>query len=403
MSRRPFPEHPSELVISQPEKLLRPTWAEISCAALRRNSALVRALAGRRRVMAVIKADAYGHGAVPVARVLEAAGSDAFGVATIEEGIELREAGITKPILLLGGIYMSDPAALVEYRLAPTISSTARLDTIAECARRQRTPVEFHLKIDTGMSRLGLPPKLLQSFVEHWRSLDGGTGEVLRLGGCFTHLASAEDCVATQTDEQLSRFKSALRRLRGLGASPGLVHISNSAGLVARSNIPETMVRVGALFFGFCLPLVLPAGANSPPALQLEPALTFKSRVIFLKDHPAGTPLGYSGSFFTRRPSRIATLPVGYADGLNRALSNRGEVVVRGRRARIVGNISMDLTLVDVTDIPGVSVGDEVTLMGGASDDAISAASVAKLLGTIPYEVLCSVGKRVPRIYVEAS
>lgn len=403
MSLRSISERLSDPVISQPDKLLRPTWAEISCEALRRNSACVRALAGKRRVMAVIKADAYGHGAVPVARVLEAAGADAFGVATIEEGIELREAGITKPILLLGGIYMSDPAALVEYRLAPTISSTARLDTIAECARRQRTPVEFHLKIDTGMSRLGLPPKLLESFVEHWRNLDGGTGQVLRLGGCFTHLASAEDCVATQTDEQLARFKSALRRLRALGVTPGLVHVSNSAGLVARSDISETMVRIGALFFGFCLSLVLPAGTNSPTIPQLQPALTFKSRVIFLKDHPAGTPLGYSGSFFTRRPSRIATLPVGYADGLNRALSNRGEVFVRGRRARIVGNISMDLTLVDVTDNPGVSVGDEVTLMGGPSDDGISATSVAKVLGTIPYEVLCSVGKRVPRIYVEES
>lgn len=350
--------------------------------------------------MAVIKADAYGHGAVQVAEVLEAAGVDAFGVATIEEGIELRKAGVAKPILLLGGIYMSDPAALVKYRLTPTISSTARLDTIASCARGHGKPIEFHLQIDTGMARLGLPPKLLESFVAHWRLLDGGTGKILRLHGFFTHLASAEDCVATQTDEQLARFKLSLRRLRALGAAPECVHVSNSAALMARSGIPETMVRVGALFFGFCLPLTLPAGAEANAPIDLEPVLTFKTMVVFLKDHPAGTPLGYGGSFFTRRPSRIATLPVGYADGLNRALSNRGEVVVRGSRARIVGNISMDLTLVDVTDIAGVSVGDEVTLMGGG-DDAISAASVARLLGTIPYEVLCSVGKRVPRIYTE--
>ncbi|MBI1982710.1 MAG: alanine racemase, partial [Acidobacteria bacterium] len=187
------------------DKLLRPTWVEISLSRLRRNTERVRALAASRRVMAVIKADAYGHGAVPVAKCLAESGVDWFGVATVEEALELREAGIEQPILLLGGLYMSDPAHLVEYRLTPSVSSTARLDTYAECARRYGRTIEFHLKVDTGMGRLGLPLDRLESFVEHYRELDG-----LRLTGFFTHLASAEDLVASQTEEQAARFKAAL-------------------------------------------------------------------------------------------------------------------------------------------------------------------------------------------------
>ncbi|MDE3180761.1 MAG: alanine racemase [Acidobacteriota bacterium] len=394
-------ENPKPLkpVTPNPGKLLRPTWAEISCAALRRNYARVRQLAGQRRVMAVIKADAYGHGAQPVARILDDCGVDAFGVATIEEAIELRIAGISKPILLLGGIYMSDPAALAEHRLTPTVSSTARIDLIAACARRFGRSIEFHLKIDTGMGRLGMPPALIEAFAERWRGLGGD--EVLRLSGVLTHLASAEDCVATQTDEQLAAFKAALERLRALGIAPELVHVSNSAALLARADIEENMVRPGLLFYGYSLPIILPPHAKARALPAFEPVLAFKSRVVFLKDQPAGALLGYSGSFYTRRPSRIAIIPVGYADGLNRALSNRGEVIVRGSRARIVGNISMDLTLVDVTDIPGVSVGDEVVLIGESGGHSITASDIARLLGTIPYEVLCSVGKRVPRIYVD--
>ncbi len=387
-------------MITTPDKLLRPTWAEISLPALQRNLARVRELAGARQVMAVVKADAYGHGAVQVANLLDQCGVDWFGVATVEEAIELRVAGIRKPILLLGGIYMSDPAALIEHDLIPTVSSTTRLDTYADCARRFAKPIEFHLKIDTGMGRLGIPANLLDSFVDHWRKLNQGCGGLLRLTGFFTHLASAEDLVATQTQEQLTLFRSSLERLRGLGANPEWVHVSNSAALLGRTDIQENLIRAGALFYGYCLPLILPPHASLRPLPAFEPVLSFKSRVVFIKDHPAGAPLGYSASFFTRRPSRIATLPVGYADGLNRALSNRGDVIVRNGYARIVGNISMDLTLVDVTDIPGVSVGDEVTLLGKSDGCSVTANEVARLLGTIPYEVLCSVGKRVPRIYI---
>jgi alanine racemase len=383
-------------VNSPADKLLRPTWAEISFSKLRRNFERVRALAGQRRVMAVIKADAYGHGAVAVAKCLAECGVAWFGTATVEEAVELREAGITQPVLLLGGLYMSDPADLIQYRLTPSVSSTARLNTYSECAHRLGRPVEFHLKVDTGMGRLGLPPDRLVSFVAHYRELEG-----LRLTGLLTHLASAEDLEATQTDEQLSRFNQALDTLRSLEVYPEWVHISNAAALLTRRDFPENLVRIGALLFGYHLPIIYPPGSSRPELPVFEPVLTFKSRVVYLKDVPSGTPLGYGAAFHARRPSRIATVPVGYADGLSRALSNRGHAIVRGLRARMVGNISMDLTLLDVTDIPGAAVGDEVILIGESGESSISALEIAQQIGTVPYEILCSIGKRVPRIYVE--
>ncbi len=393
-------------------KLLRPTWAEISLPALRRNFERVRLLAGTRRVMAVIKADAYGHGAVAVARCLAACGVDWLGVATVEEAVELREAGVEQPILLLGGLYMSDPADLVEYKLTPSISSTARLDTYAACARSFNQPIPFHLKVDTGLGRLGLPPSRVPSFLSHYVELEG-----LELKGIFTHLASAEDLVATQTDEQLAHFQAALKELPWFKVQPEWVHVSNSAALLVRRDVRENLVRIGALLYGYCLPLVLPSnwspgipwggpGRETPPAAapgasEFEPVLAFKSRVVYLKDVPSNTPLGYGAAFHSRRPSRIATVPVGYADGLSRQLSSRGRAIVNDDYARIVGNISMDLTLIDVTDIPGVEVGDEVILIGNSEHCHITAQEIATEVGTVPYEVLCSIGKRVPRIYVD--
>ena len=378
------------------DKLLRPTWVEISLSKLRRNFERVRQLAGSRKVMAVIKADAYGHGAVAVANCLAQCGADWFGVASVEEAAELRAAGITQPILLLGGLYMSDPADLVKYQLTPTVSSTARLDTYAECARRYGRPIEFHLKVDTGLGRLGVPPERLAAFLEHYRSLEG-----VRLTGLLTHLASAEDLVATQTELQGERFRAALAQLKSAGIEPELTHVSNSGALLSGREFPENMVRIGALLYGYCMPLVLPPDKHLPDIPAFEPALTFKSRVVYLKDVPSGTPLGYGEAFHTRRPSRIATVPVGYADGLVRALSNRGHAIVGGKLARLVGNISMDLSLLDVTDIPGVNVGDEVILVGQSQQVSITALDIAQLLGTVPYEVLCLIGKRVPRLYGE--
>ncbi len=391
--------------------MLRPTWAEISLSKLRRNYARVRKLAGPRRVMAVVKADAYGHGAVQVAKVLaesnspDLPGVDWFGVATVEEALELRAAGIEQPILLLGGLYMSDPAHLVEYRLTPSVSSTARLDTYAECARRYGQPIEFHLKVDTGMGRLGMPLDHLGTFLKHYRERVAASASretALRMTGFFTHLASAEDLVSTQTDEQVGRFYRALEEVRAQGFAPEWVHVSNSAALLGgRAFDSENLVRAGALLYGMCLPIMTAMGRERSALPEFEPILTFKSRVVYLKDVPSGTPLGYGAAFHTRRPSRIATVPVGYADGFSRALSNRGRAIVRGRPAPIVGNISMDLTLFDVTDVPGVEVGDEIVLIGSADGCSITALEIAREISTVPYEVLCAIGKRVPRLYVD--
>ncbi len=378
-------------------KLLRPTWAEISLSKLGRNFARVRELAGERKVMAVVKADAYGHGAVPVAQALARAGADGFGVATVEEAIELRAAGIRQPILLLGGLYMSDPADLVEYDLTPAVSSTMRLDTYAEAARRAGRTIGFHLKLDTGLGRLGLPPDRLPAFIEHYRQLEG-----LELQGFFTHLASAEDQVSSQTDEQIERFDSGRETLEGAGIRPAWIHVSNSAALLARRSLRENMVRVGALLYGYCLPLVLPdQRERAAEAAGYEPVLALKSRIVYLKDVPRGTPLGYGAGFYTPRTSRIATVPVGYADGLSRALTNRGRAIIRDRFARIVGAISMDLTLLDVTDVPGADVGDEVILLGRSEHGSVTALEMAELAGTVPYEILCSIGRRVPRLYTQ--
>ncbi|HXX22520.1 MAG TPA: alanine racemase [Terriglobia bacterium] len=387
---------PEILVDIPSDKLLRPTWVEISLSKLRRNYERVHRLAGRRKVMAVIKADAYGHGAVAVANCLAQCGADWFGVATVEEALELRAAGITQPILLLGGLYMSDPADLIKFQLTPSVSSTARLDTYAECARQYARPIEFHLKVDTGLGRLGMPPDRVPAFLEHYRTLEG-----VHLTGLFTQLASAGDLMATQTEEQGERFRAALAQLKSAGIEPTWTHVSNSGALLSGREFPENMIRIGGLLYGCYAPLVLPPGKELPRLPDFEPILTFKSRVVYLKDVPSRTPLGYGEAFHTRRPSRIATVPVGYADGLNRALSNRGHAIVRGRLARLVGSISMDLSLLDVTDIPGVNVGDEVMLLGRSQQASISALDIAQMLDTVPYEVLCLIGKRVPRLYVE--
>ena len=257
------------------DKLLRPTWVEISLSKLRRNYERVRQLAGRRKVMAVIKADAYGNGAVAVANCLAQCGADWFGVASVEEALDLRDAGITQPILLLGGLYLSDPADLIKFQLTPSISSTARLDTYAECARRYARPIEFHLKVDTGLGRLGVPPDRLAAFLEHYRTLEG-----VRLSGLFTHLASAEDLVATQTEEQGERFRAALAQLRSAGFEPEWTHVSNSGALLAGRKFPENMIRIGGLLYGCYVPLVLPPGRDLPRLPEFEPALSFKSRVV---------------------------------------------------------------------------------------------------------------------------
>lgn len=289
------------------DDLMRPTWAEISLSALQRNYERIRALAGPRHVMAVVKADAYGHGAVAVSKRLAQCGVNWFGVATAEEAVELRHAGITQPILLLGGLYMSDPVAIIEYNLVPSVSSTARLDTYAECARRHNHPIPFHLKVDTGLGRLGVPLNHLTPFLEHYRNLEG-----LKFDGIFTHLASSEDLVALQSDEQLARFHKDLTQLPWFDIEPKWVHVSNSAALLLRHDTQENMVRIGALLYGYCVPFILPRASHSPtfrsssPFSPLSPASSISKTCRVVRrsatEHPSirGVPPA-------SRPCRLAT------------------------------------------------------------------------------------------------
>jgi alanine racemase len=341
-----------------------------------------------RKLLCVVKADAYGHGAVAVARRLEMEGVDCLGVAMVEEGLELRKAGIRLPILVLGAYDPSQLDMMVEAKLTPSVYSLSILSAVLDAGRRLPSPIPFQIEVDTGMGRLGLPPQDLGAVLDRIAALSRPA-----LEGVYTVLASSEEADSPATGEQLRHFNCALQEVKRRGLSPALVHVANSGGVL---NTPETwfnMVRPGLAIYG-----IMPAEVT--PGLDLTPALSFRSRVILLKDAAPGTPLGYGSAFVTERPSRIATIAAGYDDGLNRLLYDGGRILIRGRRAPIVGRISMDLTTVDVTEIPEATEGDEATIIGKQGDEWISAWEHATLCRTIPWETLCRIGARVPRIYI---
>ncbi len=370
----------------------RPTRVEIDLGALEHNFRLARRQAGPdRQVLAVVKADAYGHGAARVASALEGAGADLFGVAIVEEGVELRRAGIGLPVLVLGGLYPGQAEEALAHRLTPCLfdlESARRLDAAARSAGRQAS---YHLKIDTGMGRIGLRPEELPSVLSELSRLS-----FLTMEGVVTHLALADDPAHPFTDEQLRRFRGSLAAIRQAGFAPRLIHCSNSAALFTRE-IPEAnLVRPGIVLYGG-----LPSD-HFQGRLDLRPVMSLRSAVAQVKEVPAGTGISYGHRFIASRTSLVAAVPVGYADGYNRLLSGQGEALVLGRRARVAGTVCMDWILLDVSDIPGVKVGDEVTLLGADGDERISAEEWAERIGTISYEVFCQIGKRVPRTYREA-
>jgi alanine racemase len=370
---------------------IRPTRAEIDLDALVRNLRTLRSAAPRVDILAVVKADAYGHGAVEVSRALEAVGVGAFGVALVEEGLSLRSAGIRGEIVVLGGAYDGGWEALVEHRLAPVVFRPEHLKTLGIAARARGVVAGAHLKVDTGMGRLGVLPAELPALLDRARAEPS-----VQIDGLCSHFANADLADAALTRVQIERFQSALAQLRAAGFSPRWRHLSNSAGLVAlpevRDGLELNLVRPGLALYG-----LLPAPWLRPPRL-LEPVLSWKTAVVHLKSVPPGTPISYGSTWTAPRPSRIATLPVGYADGWSRLLSNRGSVLVRGRRAPIVGRVCMDLCMVDVTDLPEVEMGDEVVLLGSQGTETQDAHALASLQGTIAYEVLCAISARVPRL-----
>lgn len=373
---------------------IRPTAAHVDVEALRHNLGVARALTSRRAgggpaVLAAVKGDAYGHGAVRCARALEAAGVDWFGVALVEEGAQLRDAGVKTPVLCLGGVGRFGAEEVVRRGMVPVLydeGDAERLDTAARSAGvRQRV----HLKVDTGMGRLGVA-------LPHWgRFLDrlASFGH-LEVEGFMTHFATADappDSTGFAfTLEQGRRYEEALRKLRHHGYAPRLLHTCNSGALVQHAALHLDMVRPGILLYG-----AAPC-AGCPP---LKPVLKVVTQVLVARDLPARASVSYNRSFTTSRPSRIATLPVGYADGYPRSLGNVAQVLIGGRRCPVVGVVCMDLCMVDVTDVPlPVEAGDEAVLLGCQGDQCVTVEEIAAWAGTIPYEILCGFSERVPRV-----
>ncbi len=367
----------------------RPTWAVIDLEALSGNLSLIRRIAGKeRRILAVVKADAYGHGAVPVARRLVSDGADLLGVASIEEGLELRRSGIPTPVQVLGATTPDQLPAAASSALGVTAYSLSSLDAILAQGKGPGPPLPFHLKLDTGMGRLGLQPQELSAALER---LTASRGRAFP-EGVFTTLACSDDPEAPQNTAQIDLFRESIESIRAAGIKPLYVHVANSGGILHQPRALFDTVRPGILLYG-----IHPSGRSQRVALR--PVLSFRTKVLQVKTVAAGTALGYGGSFVTSRPSRIGTLPVGYADGLERLASDGGCVLVRGRRARFTGWISMDHAMVDLTDVNGAAEGDQAVIIGRQGPEQITADEVARWSRTIPYEVVCRIGRRVPRIY----
>ncbi|NLC71218.1 MAG: alanine racemase [Desulfuromonadaceae bacterium] len=367
----------------------RPTRAEIDLQALIHNFSQVKTLAGaKRKVLAAVKADAYGHGAVPAALALERHGADFLGVALTEEGLQLREAGIGLPILLLGGFYPGQEEAILDHRLTPILFDLESARRLNEAARRKGSVHPFHLKIDSGMGRVGFREEELGEALGRLHGFSS-----LDMEGVLSHLALSDVPDHPATAVQLERFRRALELIRASGFQPRCRHISNSAAVLSLP-VPEcNMVRPGIMLYGS------PPSVHFEKGFDLRPVMSLRTAVAQLKRVPEGTGVSYGHRFVTSRPSLLAAIPIGYGDGYSRRLSNCGEVLIRGKRARVAGTVCMDWTVIDVTDIPGVQVGETVTLLGRDGDDQISAEEWAEKVGTISYEVYCGIGKRVPRVY----
>ena len=383
----------------------RPTVAEIDRAALisnyraltqhlenaiKRDGSSDREVGGAPKVMAVVKADAYGHGASEVARTLAREGCGHFGVATVAEGRELRQAGISGRVYIMGGFFADQADEIVALDLTPFIIDSDRVRPLDDAAiAHGRTHFAVHLKVDTGASRLGVNPAALEAAIAEFRRCPS-----LYLEGAATLLASAGDPSSGVTSEQLKRFEQARAQLKAAGFDLPIAHAANSAAAVLRQDANFNMVRLGLSLYG------LPPVPSVRDLVDLKPVMTFKTRLMQTKRIPEGAGVSYGHTYLAHRETTVGILPVGYADGYRRGLQHGGEVIIRGRRAAVIGAVCMDLTMIDVSDVPGASVGDEVILWGGAGEAMISVNDVARLANTISYEMLCTVGRRVPRTYI---
>jgi alanine racemase len=376
-----------------PADAVRPTRAEVNLANLRHNLRVMQRTAGGAEVWAVLKADGYGHGAKGVARTLERAGATGICVALLEEGIELRQAGIRVPILITGGYYGRAFGEVLRHSLTPVLHDPAQVEAMADEVRYSGAePTSVHVKIDTGMSRLGvLPrdvPKMAAMLAKH--------REVL-VSGLMTHFACADGGDPESINQQMDLFDQASATLRSLGIDPPLRHAANSAAILQSPRAHLNVVRPGIALFG--------VEPRAGICKELRPVMQVHTELVAVREIPAGATVGYGATWTAKRTSRIATIPMGYADGLSRAMSNRGELLVRGKRAPVAGVVSMDMAMLDVTEIDDVKVGDECVVLGTQKgplgQDTISAEEIAGRLNTIPWEVLTDISRRVPRFYRE--
>lgn len=379
-------------MICVPEKGLvvgRPTIAEIDLDAIAWNFRQIRKLVGPDvKICPAVKADAYGHGAIPVSRTVLAEGADMLGVALLEEGIELREAGINAPVLIFGCLFEDQIPDLIRWDITPMIGTLSFAGELSAQAVKSGKRVKVHVKVDTGMGRVGVQVNEAADFVLRVSRLPG-----IEIEGIFTHFPTSDEEDLTFAHQQVREFKAIIADIESAGLHVPIRHAANSGAIF---NVPDAysdMVRPGITVYGLY-------DSDVPSGVELRQAMTLKTKIAFLKELPPGRTVSYGRTFAAERPTLVATLPIGYADGYNRLLSNRGPALVRGQRVSVIGRICMDQMMLDVTDVPGVSVGDEAVLYGEQSEEFIPISEIAGMLGTITYEVTCAVSRRVPRVHV---
>src|SRR3989454_9669566 len=391
------------------KEVRRPVWAEVSLGALAYNLEAIRKYVNPpqekrkppRKILSIVKGNGYGHGGPEVAKALEKAGSDWFGVTCTDEGVAVREGGVRKPILILTSFVPGEESRLVKHDLTAVIHRCEQLAVLDRAAARHgKKRVPFHLKIDTGMNRLGIATSDMECFARQLAKC-----KHLQLTGIFSHFASAEvftdTAVGQQTREQEKRFYAALDRWRALGVDPGMVHLANSAAIVSRPETWADMVRPGVILYGYHPGYdPMEKREEAEARLLLKPVMSLRSRIISLRSVPAGAGVGYDATFVTKRPSRIGVLAAGYGDGIHRSLGNRGSVLLRGKLVPIIGIISMDVTMIDVTDVEGVETGEVATIYGSDGNQVLPANRVARSIGTVTSDLLSAASQRVERVYV---
>ena len=366
------------------------TWVEIDVDAIAHNfNAIKKKVGMNTKILAIVKADAYGHGAVEVTRTLVKNGVDMLGVAVPEEGIELRENNIKAPILVLTPVLPEQIEETLEYSLGATVYDLDAANEMSKIAKKRNCNINIHVEVDTGMGGVGVYPDKALSLIKALLLMEN-----LKVEGIFTHFSSSEEKDKLFTHEQNNIFKKVLNQLEGKKVYVPLIHAANSAAILDVPDSYFSMVRPGLILYG-----IFPSNYVSK-SIDLKPAMSFKTRIINLKHLDSGSTVGYGRTFKILKPTKVATIPVGYKDGFSRYFSNLGEVLINGKRASIIGRVCMDRCFIDVTSLSDISNGSEVVLLGGQEDELISIESSAELINTIPYEVACNIGRKVPKKYV---